>query len=69
MTVFEKIIKGDLPCNKVLENDKFLAFHDISPKAPIHVLAIPKKFAKDFQEIPLKIWQNTLLLFKRLQKS
>ena len=52
MTVFEKIIKGDLPCNKVLENDKFLAFHDISPKAPIHVLAIPKKFAKDFQEIP-----------------
>lgn len=51
MSVFEKIIKGEIPCNKVLENDDFLAFHDIAPKTPIHVLAIPKKFAKDFQEL------------------
>ncbi|CAM2884735.1 histidine triad nucleotide-binding protein [Helicobacter burdigaliensis] len=51
MTVFEKIIKGELPCNKVLENDDFLAFHDIAPKAPIHILVIPKKFYKDFQTI------------------
>ena len=51
MNVFEKIIKGEIPCNKVLENDDFLAFHDIAPKAPIHVLAIPKKFAKDCQEL------------------
>ena len=51
MNVFEKIIKGEIPCNKVLENDDFLAFHDIAPKAPIHVLAIPKKFAKDLQEL------------------
>ena len=51
MNVFEKIIKCEIPCNKVLENDDFLAFHDIAPKAPIHVLAIPKKFAKDFQEL------------------
>lgn len=51
MSVFEKIIKGEIPCNKVLENDAFLAFHDIAPKAPIHILAIPKKFAKDFQEL------------------
>ena len=51
MSVFEKIIRGEIPCNKVLENDEFLAFHDIAPKAPVHVLAIPKKFAKDFQEL------------------
>ena len=51
MTVFEKIIKGEIPCNKVLENGDFLAFHDIAPKAPIHVLVIPKKFAKDFQQV------------------
>ena len=38
MTVFEKIIQGELPCNKVLEDENFLAFHDIAPKAPIHVL-------------------------------
>lgn len=51
MTVFEKIIQGELPCNKVLEDKNFLAFHDIAPKAPIHVLVIPKKFAKDFQQL------------------
>ena len=54
MNVFEKIVKGEIPCNKVLENDGFLAFHDIAPKAPVHVLVIPKKFAKDFQELDPK---------------
>ena len=43
MTIFEKIVAGEIPCNKVLENDKFLAFNDINPKAPIHILIIPKK--------------------------
>lgn len=51
MNVFEKIINGEIPCNKVLENDKFLAFHDINPKAPIHILAIPKKCYKNFQVV------------------
>ncbi|MDE6885629.1 MAG: histidine triad nucleotide-binding protein [Helicobacteraceae bacterium] len=48
MTIFEKIIKGEIPCKKVLENDEFLAFYDINPKAPIHILAIPKVCVKDF---------------------
>lgn len=50
-TVFERIVAGELPCNKVLENDTFLAFHDINPKAPIHILIIPKKHVKNFQEV------------------
>ncbi|MGJ8982596.1 histidine triad nucleotide-binding protein [Campylobacter jejuni] len=49
-TIFELIVEGKLPCNKVLESDDFLAFHDIAPKAPIHILIIPKKHFKDFQE-------------------
>ena len=49
MNVFEKIIAGELPCKKVLENEHFLAFEDINPKACVHVLAIPKKSIKDFQ--------------------
>ncbi|WP_104697903.1 MULTISPECIES: histidine triad nucleotide-binding protein [unclassified Helicobacter] len=52
MNVFEKIIKGEIPYKKVLENDKFLAFYDIAPKAPIHVLAIPKQSFKDFNTMP-----------------
>ena len=51
MCVFCKIIKGELPGSKVLENDEFLAFHDIDSKAPIHVLIIPKKHVESFQEV------------------
>lgn len=46
--IFCKIVAGEIPCNKVLENDEFLAFHDINPKAPIHVLIIPKKHIENF---------------------
>lgn len=40
--VFAKILRGDLPCNKVYEDELVLAFHDINPEAPVHVLVIPK---------------------------
>ena len=40
--VFAKILRGEMPCKKVMENDHVLAFHDISPLAPLHVLVIPK---------------------------
>lgn len=51
MSIFEKIVAGEIPCNKVLENDDFLAFHDINPKAPIHILIIPKVCVKDFEDV------------------
>lgn len=41
--LFCKIVKGEIPSKKVYEDDFVLAFHDIKPKAPIHVLVIPKK--------------------------
>lgn len=40
--IFCKIIKGEIPSKKVYEDDKILAFHDISPMAPTHVVIIPK---------------------------
>ena len=40
--VFAKILRGELPCNKVYEDDHALSFHDINPQAPVHVLVIPK---------------------------
>ena len=42
-TIFTKIINGEIPSYKVAENDKFLAFLDISPNAKGHTLCIPKK--------------------------
>ncbi len=43
MTVFEKIIAREIPADIVHEDDLCLAFHDISPQAPTHILVIPKK--------------------------
>ncbi len=40
--VFARILRGELPCNKVYEDEHALAFHDIAPQAPVHVLVIPK---------------------------
>lgn len=40
--IFAKILRGQIPCNKVFENDHALAFHDIAPQAALHVLVIPK---------------------------
>ncbi len=40
--IFARILRGELPCNKAHETDHALAFHDINPQAPIHVLVIPK---------------------------
>jgi len=40
--IFAKILRKEIPCNKVYENDAALAFDDINPQAPVHVLVIPK---------------------------
>jgi len=40
--IFARILRGEIPCDKVFENDHALAFNDISPQAPVHVLIIPK---------------------------
>ena len=40
--IFARVLRGELPCNKAHETDHALAFHDINPQAPIHVLVIPK---------------------------
>jgi len=40
--IFAKILRGEIPCNKVFEDDFAFAFNDINPQAPTHVLVIPK---------------------------
>lgn len=52
MCIFCKIVKGELPSNKVLENDDFIAFHDIKPIAPVHILIIPKVHVDCFHDMP-----------------
>ena len=40
--VFARILRGELPCRKAYEDEHALAFHDINPAAPVHILVIPK---------------------------
>ena len=49
--IFCKIIKGDIPCIKIYENDRVLAFADINPISKGHTLLIPKKHAENLWEI------------------
>jgi len=43
MTIFEKIAAREIPAKIVHETDDFLAFHDVNPQAPVHVLIVPKR--------------------------
>ena len=49
--LFCKIIKGEIPSNKVYEDDEILAFKDINPVAPVHILVIPKKHISCVKDI------------------
>ncbi|WP_339063735.1 histidine triad nucleotide-binding protein [Tepidibacillus marianensis] len=49
--IFCKIVNGDIPANKIYEDNDFIAFHDIHPKAKIHVLVIPKKHIPTLMDI------------------
>jgi histidine triad (HIT) family protein len=42
-TVFDKILRGEIPADVVYEDDRALAFRDVQPQAPVHVLVIPKR--------------------------
>jgi len=50
--IFCKIVKGEIPCFKVYEDDRVLAFEDINPISEGHTLIVPKKHAENLWEIP-----------------
>ena len=52
--IFAKIIRGEIPCDKVYEDDDVLFFKDINPMAKIHVLGIPKSQCVDFSDFITK---------------
>ena len=64
--LFCKIIAGDIPSKKIYEDDDVLAFHDISPQAPVHFLVIPKKHIANVMETKS---EDAALLGKMLSKA
>jgi diadenosine tetraphosphate (Ap4A) HIT family hydrolase len=63
--IFARMIEGKMPCNKVYEDNSILAFHDIHPQAPIHVLAIPKGPYKDAYSFFHQAPDDLILGFQR----
>ncbi len=53
-TIFAKIIRGELPCKKVFENEHVIAFEDIAPAAPVHILIVSKKPVENIQSLEEK---------------
>ncbi len=51
MCIFCKIVTREIPSNTILEDDDFMAFHDLYPKAPVHILIIPKKHFNSFSDV------------------
>ena len=71
-TIFSKIINKEIPAEIVYEDDELLAFNDINPQAPVHILIIPKKEIKTLNDIEPKdqeIMGRMILLAKDLAKE
>lgn len=64
VTLFDKILAGEIPAKVVYEDEHVLAFHDIAPQAPVHVLVIPKNKMVRFQHLPEHDVQQVGLLFQ-----
>ncbi len=71
-SIFDQIIEGKLPCDKVYEDDTILAFHDIAPQAPIHILIVPKKKIKGLQDLTaqdMHLLEDAVRIAQKLAKQ
>ncbi len=69
MTIFSKIIAGEIPCYKIAENEKFFAFLDVYPLVKGHTLAVPKIEVDKFFEVPDNYLSEMLLFAKPIAKA
>jgi histidine triad (HIT) family protein len=69
MTIFSKIIAGEIPSYKIAENEKFLAFLDIFPLREGHVLVVPKKEVDNLFDLPAEYLQEMLLFAQPIAKA
>jgi len=69
MTIFSKIIKGEIPSYKISENDKFFAFLDIYPLREGHVLVVPKLEVDKFFDVPDDYLADMLVFSKPIAKA
>ena len=68
-SIFTKIIEGEIPCHKILENDRFLAFLDVFPLVKGHVLVIPKKDVDYIFDVEDDTLSELMLFVKKVAKA
>ncbi len=69
MTIFSKIIAGEIPSYKIAENDKFFAFLDIFPLVKGHVLVVPKAEVDNLFDLPAEYLSDFLLFARPIAKA
>lgn len=69
MTIFSKIIAGEIPCHKIAENDRFLAFLDVFPLVEGHVLVVPKIEIDKIFDLSDDYLQDIMLFAKPIAKA
>lgn len=67
-TIFKKIIDKEIPASIVFENDKVIAFKDINPQAPVHILVIPKKEIPTLNDITLDDSEYIIKMYLAIKK-
>jgi histidine triad (HIT) family protein len=67
--IFAKILRGELPCYKVYENDKVLAFLDIMPRSPGHTLVLPKAPARNILDIGADDLSHVIMAAQKVAKA
>jgi len=67
-SIFTKIIKGEIPCHKVFEDEKTLAFLDIHPITPGHTLVIPKSQVDEFQNLDEGEYQALMTTVRKVAR-
>jgi histidine triad (HIT) family protein len=66
--IFAKILRGELPCYKIYEDDKVLAFLDIMPRAPGHALVLPKAAARNLLDISPEDLAHVIMVAQKIAK-
>ena len=67
--IFAKILRGEIPCNKIFENDHVLSFHDINPQKKIHALVIPKGEYIDLDDFNKKASEKEIVEFLEIPRD
>ncbi len=67
--IFAKILRGELPCHKVYEDDKALAFLDIMPRTPGHTLVLPKAQARNILDVPADALAHVMAVTQKVARA